>query len=121
MPPVFMLLCVYYSVLSATTGSFFAAILEGISPAIRVSAMLIKTRAVAPETGRIADSESISVREWRTMFIGRIRSSDIPIPSAPATNPTISVSALNTLEISLFEAPTERSIPISFVLYRTEI
>lgn len=39
----------------------------------------------------------------------------------PETKPTMSVSALNTLEISLFDAPIARRIPISFVLSRTEI
>ena len=45
----------------------------------------------------------------------------IAIPRTPAARPTINVSALNTLEISLFDAPIERSMPISFVLSITEI
>ena len=37
-----------YSVRNATTGSFFAATREGISPAMMVSRALIATRATAP-------------------------------------------------------------------------
>ena len=40
---------------------------------------------------------------------------------SPEKRPMINVSALNTLEISFFEAPMLRRIPISFVLSRTEI
>ena len=43
-----------YSVRSASTGSFFAAILEGIRPAIRVSETLIITRIIAATGGRDA-------------------------------------------------------------------
>jgi hypothetical protein len=43
------------------------------------------------------------------------------IPSAPATKPSISVSALNILEISFFDAPILLSMPISLVLSRTEM
>mgnify|MGYP006990144687 FL=1 len=38
-----------------------------------------------------------------------------------ATNPTINVSALNTLDMSFFDAPIALSIPISFVLSNTDI
>ena len=43
------------------------------------------------------------------------------IPINPATNPIISVSALNTLETSFFDAPILLNIPISFVLSKTDI
>ena len=43
------------------------------------------------------------------------------IPNTPADNPTINVSALNTLDMSFFDAPIALSIPISLVLSRTEI
>ena len=43
------------------------------------------------------------------------------IPSAPATKPSISVSALNILDISFFDAPILLSMPISLVLSRTEM
>ena len=45
----------------------------------------------------------------------------IPIPNNPAINPTINVSALNTLEISFLDAPIALNIPISFVLSSTDI
>ena len=35
------------------------------------------------------------------------------IPISPAPKPTMTVSALNTLEISFFEAPIARRMPIS--------
>ena len=43
------------------------------------------------------------------------------IPSKPDTNPIINVSALNTRVMSFFLAPRLLNIPISFVLYKTEI
>ena len=42
--------------------------------------------------------------------MGIISSRVTPIPKAPDTKPTIRVSALNTLEISLFEAPIALSM-----------
>ena len=56
-----------------------------------------------------------------TLLIGMLRSIVTPIPISPENRPIINVSALNTLEISFFEAPMLRRIPISFVLSRTEI
>ena len=41
----------FYSVLRATTGSFFAATLEGMRPAIIVRTTLIMTSIVPPTTG----------------------------------------------------------------------
>jgi hypothetical protein len=43
-----------YSVLRATTGSFFAALLEGISPEISVRRRLITISATAMGMGRVA-------------------------------------------------------------------
>ena len=43
------------------------------------------------------------------------------IPKIPAINPTINVSALNTLDISFLDAPIALKIPISFVLSNTDI
>lgn len=109
-----------YSLLSATTGSFLAATLAGISPAINVSSMLIRTSAAAP-TGGSADTPEISEKCSIIRFMGILSSMVTRIPIMPATNPTISVSALKTREISRFEAPIERSIPISLVRSSTEI
>lgn len=50
-----------YSVLNATTGSFFEALLDGIIPEIRVRSTLIIIRAIATPTGKNALSEAIPV------------------------------------------------------------
>ena len=55
------------------------------------------------------------------LFIGNVNNTVIPIPIRPDINPTIKVSALNTLEISFLDAPMALNIPISFVLSNTEI
>ena len=47
----------YYSLRSASTGSFFAAIRAGIKPATRVSTTLIATRIIAPSHGKFARPE----------------------------------------------------------------
>lgn len=110
----------FYSVLNASTGSFLEAIFEGIRPEIRVSTILITTRIIAPSAGSLATSGR-EVRWEITALMGIVSSIVEPIPNAPETNPTIRVSALNTLEISFFDAPIARRIPISLVLSRTEI
>ena len=53
--------------------------------------------------------------------IGILSNMVTPIPNNPAINPTIKVSALNTLDISFLEAPIALKIPISFVLSNTDI
>lgn len=111
---------IYYSLLSEVTGSFLDAILDGIRPAINVNSILITISAIAPNVGSIARPE-ILVIDLIIALIGINRITVMPIPIIPAVNPTMSVSALNTRETSLFEAPMARSIPISFVRSRTEI
>ena len=59
-----------YSLLSATTGSFFAALLEGISPEMRVSATLIATSITAATGGRYALRLFMPVRWCMMRFIG---------------------------------------------------
>ena len=71
---------VNYSVLSEVTGSFFAAILEGIRPAIKVSAILISTSITAPTVGSDA-SPPISVNILITALMGIRSSKVIPIRS----------------------------------------
>lgn len=44
----------YYSVRNAVTGSFLAAFLDGISPPIRVNAMLKRISTTAPTIGSAA-------------------------------------------------------------------
>ena len=89
--------------------------------AIKVKNRLIATRIAADIGGRDALSVSIPVSECRIMFTIRSSPRVSNIHMTPAAKPTLSVSALKTLEISFFDAPTERRIPISFVLSRTEI
>ena len=61
---------VFYSLLSATTGSFFAALLEGIMPAMSVKSMLIRTSVTAAGTGRNAFRLLIPVRLCKMILIG---------------------------------------------------
>ena len=110
----------YYSTLNDSTGSFLLAILAGISPAIIVKATLIITNIAPPTTGKLLiplTPANFSI----IIFIGIFNNNVIPIPSNPATKPTIKVSALNTLEISFLDAPIALKIPISFVLSSTDI
>jgi len=58
-----------YSVLRAITGSFFAAILDGINPAITVNNILIKTNIIPPNIGNDATLE-ISVISFIIILIG---------------------------------------------------
>ena len=109
-----------YSVLKATTGSRFAAKLEGIKPAIKVNKVLIRIKTTAVTGLRIARSP-IVVRLFKSEFIGSKAVTVMKIPKAPASKPIIIASALNTRAISFFLAPILRRIPISFVRSRTEI
>ena len=87
---------------------------------MNVSVMLIITSAIAPFVGSCAMLGSFVKCSMRALM-GIIISNVEPMPIAPETKPTMSVSALNTLEISLFDAPIALRIPISFVHSRTEI
>ena len=118
--PGAVLTFIRYSLLNATTGSFFDAIFDGTSPAIKGRNILISTSITPACHGRFAIC-SISNPFFTTMLIGIQINKDTPIPMIPDTNPSIRVSALNTRDTSFFDAPTARRIPISFVLSRTEI
>ena len=52
----------FYSVRSAVTGSFFAALRDGIRPPISVRITLRMTRITAPCAGRIAFTSGVPVR-----------------------------------------------------------
>ena len=110
-----------YSVLSATTGSFFAALRDGINPDITVKPILIKTSINAATGFRIALKSPIPVRACKMILIGMHKRYVTITPKRPEAKPIIKVSALNILETSLFDAPIARSIPISFVLSCTDI
>ena len=111
----------YYSERRATTGSFLEAMPEGIRPAMSVSPMLMATKITPATGGSTARMLSMSVTTRKMRLIGRHSKSVVRIPMAPAAKPMISVSALNTREISRFEAPIARRIPISLVRSSTEI
>ena len=95
---------IIYSVLKAFTGSLLLAILDGINPAIIVRNILINTNIIPACQGKNA-STLTPVTDIIILLIGIVRSIVTPIPINPDTKPVIKVSALNTLEISLFEAP----------------
>lgn len=83
--------------------------------------MLINTSTTAATGGSAADMPDIPERARIIAFIGIVRSTVTRIPITPAVNPRITASALNTREISRFDAPIERRIPISFVRSSTEM
>ena len=110
-----------YSVRNASTGSFFAALREGINPPITVIMILIKINTPADSSGNTAPKSSILDTVWMTLLIGISSNHVMPIPMIPEKIPMMNVSALNNCEIFLFDAPSARRIPISFVLSITEI
>ena len=59
-----------YSLRSATTGSFFAALREGIKPETSVSPMLIATRIIAALNGKTACNVAIPVSAYKIMLMG---------------------------------------------------
>ena len=90
-------------------------------PAMNVSAMLMRISKIAPSTGRMALRVGRPVR-WCTMrLMGINRISVHRMPITPAVKPSMSVSALNTREMSCLLAPMERRMPISFVRSSTEM
>ena len=85
-----------------------------------VKITLIATNIIPPTSGKALKlfiPAKLSIIKLIGIFINTV----IPIPNNPAINPTIKVSALNTLEISFLDAPIALKIPISLVLYKTEI
>lgn len=59
-----------YSVLSAVTGSFLAALRDGIIPAMSVKQILIATSIIAAPIGNIAFKVSIPLILWSIKLIG---------------------------------------------------
>ena len=85
-----------------------------------MSNVLITISIIAPIIGNSAVTIT-PVTFLIITFIRRFNTQVISIPIAPLVNPTINVSALNTLDISFLLAPIALNIPISLVLYNTEI
>ena len=110
-----------YSVRSATTGSFFAALLDGIIPEIKVSSTLITIRIPPTNKGSCALKFGIPVSACNIALIGIHKRYVTSTPSNPEENPIITVSALNILETFFFDAPIALKIPISLVRSCTDI
>ena len=91
------------------------AIFAGIFPAITFNPMLNKIKNIALPIGIVAIL-FIPVKADTMKLTGTHINNAIPIPNNPAINPSITVSALNTLVISFLLAPIALKIPISFVL-----
>lgn len=67
---VHLMQSINYSVLKASTGSFFAAEREGMIPAIRVRITLIATSNTATPMGRVALRFTMPVRASRIALMG---------------------------------------------------
>ena len=83
--------------------------------------MLISIRSNAEGTFKSAFKLGIPVKACKIKLMGIHNKYVMSIPSTPDEKPIITVSALNIFDTFAFDAPSERSIPISFVLYCTEI
>lgn len=93
-----------YSVLSAITGSFLAAIPLGMRPAMSVK-IVDKTMSKMPcETIRLEKLET-SIKFSIMMLIGKLSICATTTPKNPDASPMSSVSALKIREISFFLAP----------------
>lgn len=92
----------------------------GISPAMKVKKTLIVINITHGKMCKIAMFD-IPATACKTRFIGMQRIADINTPNTPAVKPMMTVSALNTRDISRFDAPTLLNTPISFVLSITDV
>ena len=109
-----------YSVRRAVTGSFFAAIRLGATPATSDRTTEMSTRPTPAATGtaaRFATPATCSI----IMFTGISSSTVTTMPSTPDTKPMMKVSAVKIRLTSRLLAPMERRMPISFVRSSTEI
>ena len=111
----------FYSLLKASTGSFFAAARAGINPPINVSTILIIINTTAEIGTKVADKGMSPVKWCKIALIIGIKRYEIAIPKIPDKKPTIKVSALKIEEILCLLAPIALKIPISLVRSYTEI
>ena len=109
----------YHSVLSATTGSCFAALLDGNKPPIVVSVTLSSISIQAVDIGRYPLIDGWLVTYCNIAFAGISISHVITTPIHPAKKPVIIVSQLKTCVMLRFDAPIALNIPISFLLLLT--
>jgi len=78
-------------------------------------------RVIALSAGKTVLISFDAVTACIIMLLGINNNNDIPIPKQPEQSPIINVSALNTCEIFLLDAPIARRTLISLVLSSTEI
>ena len=76
----------FYSVLNASTGSFFAAKLAGINPEIIVKIILINIKSIAPQNGKCVKFGT-SVIFFIITLIGIFNKRVIKIPIIPELKP----------------------------------
>lgn len=102
------------------TGSFFAAMIDGISPdtTMMTTAPAISTSGCHQAICNSPEMPSVAPKMRLT---GYCSMSARITPSMPEKIPKSMVSTLKMLDISLFLAPSERSMPISLVLSCTEM
>ena len=103
------------------TGSCLAAALEGNTPPIKVSTTLNTISIKALDTGKYALTSVVPNKACMIALPGINNKHAVPTPINPEQRPIINVSAVNTCDTLRLLAPIARSIPISFVLSRTEI
>ena len=111
---------IVYSLLRASTGSFFDAMCAGTNPATKVKTTLITTNINALNGSNTANLP-IPVKDSNIKPIGIVNNPATITPIKPAASPIIVVSALNTLDTSRFDAPILLNTPISFVRSMTEV
>ena len=92
----------FYSLLNASTGSCFAAFLDGIIPPINVRIVLNTIKIIPAINGSTAVMFWLFVTVWITLLIGINNNNDTPTPINPDKSPIINVSALKIFEIFLF-------------------
>ena len=106
-----------YSLRSDSTGSFFAAMREGMRPANIVNTIEIPMRISAASHGNCATFSTLVIFAT-TALIGIVARSVMAIPSTPEIKPSMAVSAVKMRRMSFFEAPLH--VGFRFLLYVRE-
>ena len=87
----------FYSLLNASTGSCFAAFLDGIIPPINVKIVLNTIKIIHAINGSTAVMFWLFVTVWITLLIGINNNNDTPTPINPDKNPIINVSSVKII------------------------
>ena len=104
----------FYSDRRALTGLLLAAPMAGMRPARMVRRVASTMRNAAASSGRMAVRVSLPETCRMSMLPGMSRISLSTMPMTPEHRPMMNVSALNTSETFILEAPMARRMPISF-------